>query len=100
MRKKIHPHLNSRFLTFENLILAIEALENDGIISFEDFCKLEPYIIREQFFSGAHPTLVIKAKAKIYDIRNGNFGPSSITQTTIIYETDKEPKVITKKPYF
>lgn len=62
---------NPKPMSLENLILEIESLEEDGIIPFEDFKNIPPYIIKGDYFPMVHPTLIVKALIKIEDIRKG-----------------------------
>lgn len=85
------PHLANGVFSYEKLVAAIENLESDGIISFEEFRKLPYYEIKKQYFSMPNPTMMDKAIIIIEDKRSGKEGPSEYITTT---QTIKDGKVV------
>lgn len=95
------PNLNSRMLSYEKLLVAIEQLEIDGIISFDEFKIMPFHEIRKQYFSVPNPTMMDKAIIMITDKRNGKGGPSEHKTITEFYdENGNVKKTITKTQYF
>lgn len=96
-----YPHLDNRMLSYEKLVAAIEQLEVDDIISFDEFDKLPFYEIHKQYFTMPNPTMMEKAKIVIRDKRSGKDGPSEYKTITEFYDEDgKVTKTITKTQYF
>lgn len=84
-------HRINKPLSLENLISAIEDLEHNNIISFDDFKKLSFLEIKKKYFSMSNPTMIDRAIIKITDQRNGKEGPST---HTVVTETIKNGKLI------
>src|SRR5688572_25823628 len=74
------PHLNKKMISIENLISAIEDLDSNGIISFEEFKELKYTEIKKQYFLMPNSTQVTKAIIKIEDKRAGKKGFSEYTE--------------------
>lgn len=90
-----YPNLNNKMMNYEKLIAAIEQLEIDGIISFDDFEKLPFHEIRNQYFSLPKPTMMDKAIIIIRAKRDGNSGPLEYKTRTVTYEEGKPVKIKT-----
>lgn len=88
------PHLVNGVFSYDKLIAAIEKLESDGVISFEEFKKLPYYEIKRQYFSMPQPTMIEKAKIMVEDKRSGKEGPSEYISSTITIEEGKPDKII------
>ncbi|MGZ3884263.1 MAG: hypothetical protein ACXVPQ_00260 [Bacteroidia bacterium] len=82
-------YLNGKMYDYPRLIAAIEQLEKDGIISFDEFEKLPFHKIQKQYFSTPQPTMIMKAKIIIRDKREGKTEPSEYSCKTTIQEGDK-----------
>lgn len=95
-----YPHLDNSMMNYDTLIGAIEKLEADKIISFEEFKQLPIYEIRKQFFSKPHPTMLRKAIIKIEDKRAGKTGPSEYTTVTEYIEEGKVVKRVVNTQHF
>lgn len=90
-----HPHIDGTMYNYDGLIKAIEQLEKDGIISFDEFEKLPYYEIKKQFFKMPQPTMMEKAKIIIRAKRDGNTGPLEYTTGTVYHEEGKPTKIKT-----
>lgn len=97
---KTYPHLRNKMLSYKNLIAAIEELEKDNIISFDEFEKLPYYEIQKQFFSIPNPTMIAKVKIMIRDKRNGKEGLSEYTIITEVHVEGKITKRVIKTQQF
>tara|TARA_R110002124_G_scaffold127103_2_gene286937 strand:- start:87 stop:386 length:300 start_codon:yes stop_codon:yes gene_type:complete len=86
---------NSSPMSLDTLIYEIESLEEDGVISFDEFKKINFYDIKVLYFPMVNIKTIQKALIKIQDEKIGKIGLSTIT--TIISETEKDGKLITKK---
>ena len=87
-------------LSLENLITAIEDLETEGIISFENFKGLTFLESKKKYFSMSNPTMIERAIIKIADYRSGKNGPS---EDIVIKKTIKDGKLVktsTRITYF
>lgn len=89
-----YPHLKHGMFSYDKLVVAIEGLEANNIISFEEFKKLPYYEIQKHYFSTPNPTMIEKAKIMIENKRTGKVGPSEYTSATIIREEGKPTKII------
>lgn len=58
-------HLNTKFLSYEKLINAIEELETKGIISFDEFKKLSHLDRKQKYFAVPNYTMMEKAIIKL-----------------------------------
>jgi hypothetical protein len=79
---------NTKMLSSENLILEIEKLEVEGIISFEDFKALPFSDIQQKYFAMPNYTMMQKAIIKISDKRNGKTDLSFFSTTKQIIDTE------------
>ncbi len=86
--------------SYEKLVAAIEGLETNGIISFEEFKKLPYYEIKKQYFSVPNPTMMDKTIIMIADKRSGKNGPSEYTRGTQYIEDGKVVKIVKRTDYF
>lgn len=82
-------------MSLDTLIYEIESLEEDGVISFDEFKQINFYDIKALYFPMVNIKTIQKALIKIQDEKIGKIGLSTIT--TIISETEKDGKLITKK---
>ncbi|MDX6747233.1 hypothetical protein SHK09_10555 [Polaribacter sp. PL03] len=82
-------------MSLDTLIYEIESLEEDGIISFDEFKQIDFYDIKGHYFPMVNIKTIHKALKKIQDQKSGKIGLSSLT--TIISETERDGKLITKK---
>ena len=97
---KIDKNRNTKMLSLDNLIIAIEELEQNGTISFDQFKNLPYHKIKRCFFAMPHPTQIQKAIIKISDLRAGLNGLSSHTTIIEEYKDGELIKIREKTSYF
>lgn len=83
--RNIENNRNTKMLTLEALVEAIEQLENDGVLTFENFKKLNYQEIKEHYFAMPARLQLKKAIIKIEDKRNNVKGLSELTEITDEY---------------
>lgn len=94
------PHLANGTFSYEKLVAAIEKLETENIISFEEFKKMPYHEIKRQYFSMPNPTMMERAIILIEDKRKGKEGPSEHTTVTKTFKDGTLFKTVTKTKYF
>jgi hypothetical protein len=95
-----HLSGTTEMMSYDKLIAAIEQLETDGVISFNEFKELPLFVIRKHFFQMTNSTMMRKAIIKLEDKRQGKTGPSEYTTVTIIETPGKPTKTIIKTEKF
>ncbi len=94
------PHRNCRPMSFEKLVAAILKLEEDKIISFEEFKSLSYKKIQEEYFGMTTETQMTKAMIKIQDLKEGKTGQSSLTIKETIISSNGKIKIKETKHFF
>ena len=95
MTKNSKIRRNPSPMSLQTLIYEIESLEKDQIISFDEFKEIPLMNIRGDYFPMVNYKTIEKAIIKIQDEKSGKVELSCIT--TIISDTAKDGKLITKK---
>jgi hypothetical protein len=93
-------HRNTKMLNFENLIAAIEKLDADGIISFENFKALSFSEIRKKYFVMPNHGLMLKAITRLSDMREGKEVSSVVTSVTKKFDAEGNETIITRTHTF
>jgi len=87
------PHRNKKPMSLEKLVEAILKLEEDKIITFEDFKNLGYKKIQEQYFGMTTSTQMDKALIKIHDQKMGKTGQSTLTIKEITINANGKIKI-------
>ena len=100
MINRKEEHRNTKMLSADKLVEAIEALEADGVISFDEFKALPRHEIFKKYFAMPSAMMMEKAIIKITDKRSGKEGYSTITTKQTIIENGEVVKTITRTQQF
>ncbi len=94
MRNNKKIRRNPKPMSLETLISEIKSLEEDEIISFNEFKEIPIHEIRGDYFPMVNTRTIDKALTKIEYEKTGN---NRLSSYTIVTETYKEDKVFIEK---